>query len=620
MRKIVISLIALVLLLHIFAIGSSKPVEIISPAVTQTDAGFKGVPIKIIVDVKNGTGLIFVDTRPLTQVDMQGSARIAARTACDILGIDVNDYDFYFTVRSDAMIVGGPSAGATMTIGVIASLLNWQPNDEVIMTGTINPDGSIGPVGGILAKAEAAYLSNKSIFLVPEGQTVVTERVERRQTIGPIVQITVNPVKVNVKKYAKERWKIDVEEVGSIYDAIKYYFGKEIKIEQPSSEVSTRSDVMKDIAEKLLKKADENLKKAKNNLDKSNLGYNEYSQAKETIKKLEEDYKNANKLYEQEKYYSAASQALNVDIKADYLVLLLDPKTDLKTFLKETEEYIGEISEKINSTEINSLNDIEVRYQAISRLNEANENLKKAWKEYYSGNEKEALYFGVFAKKRALTAEEWISLSEVFEDSKLSMNRLADFTRDYVGYVQTIVAYSVTILGERGSGLTSNALDSFDSSRKYLSEGDYLSSLASGIEAKVNAEIALETYGIENKEQLEEKALFYKENLIKAIKKDKAIGIEPISAMNNLEYGDTLIEDDPVHSMIFYKYGIEHAKILEGLARIYSKTYKKDLITEQTSKIVISNYQTPKSGYVHIAVVSLFAFVLGFLAGFLVRK
>ncbi len=574
----------------------------------------------MVVEVKNGTGHIFVDTRPLTQVDMQGSARIAARTACDILGLDVNNYDFYFTVRSDSMIVGGPSAGSTMTVGVIASLLDWQPNDEVIMTGSINPDGSIGPVGGILAKAEAAYLSNKSIFLVPEGQTVVTERVETRQTIGPVVQVTVSPVKVNVKRYAKERWKIDVEEVGSIYDTVKYFFGKEIKTEEPPSETPIRSDAMKGIADKLLNEADKDLKTAKNNLDETNLGYNEYSQAKETLDKLEEDYESANKLYDEGKYYSAASQALNVDIKADYLALLLDPKTDLKAFLKDTEDFTVGVSKKINSTKIDSLNDIEIRYQAISRLNEANNNLKNAWKEYYSGNEKEALYLGVFSRKRALTAEEWINLSEIFGDDKLSEDKLADFTRDYIGYVQTIVAYSVTILGERGSGLTSNALNSFDSSKKYLSEGDYLSSLASGIEAKVNAEIALETFGIENTEQLEEKALFYKENLIKAIRKDKSIGIEPISAMNNLEYGDTLLEDDPVHSMIYYKYGIEHAKILEGLARIYSKTYNKELVTEETSKIVISDYGVQKIGYFHVALISLFAFVFGFLVGFIAKR
>ncbi len=38
------------------------------------------------------------------------------------------------------------------------------------MTGTVNPDGTIGPVGGIPHKIEGAAAAGKTLVLVPGGQ------------------------------------------------------------------------------------------------------------------------------------------------------------------------------------------------------------------------------------------------------------------------------------------------------------------------------------------------------------------------------------------------------------------------------------------------------------------
>ncbi len=45
------------------------------------------------------------------------------------------------------------------------------------MTGMINPDGSIGPIGGILQKIDAAYSVGATRFLLPKGQMTYTEMV-----------------------------------------------------------------------------------------------------------------------------------------------------------------------------------------------------------------------------------------------------------------------------------------------------------------------------------------------------------------------------------------------------------------------------------------------------------
>ena len=137
----------------------------------STGDGEEGVLLGAEVIVTNGTGHVFVDTNPYTQVDLQGSARLAAMVASDVLGIDEKVYDFYYIIDISSPIIGGPSAGGALTVATIAAINKWPLKPDVVMTGMINPDGSIGPVGGIPFKLEAAAAENATLFLIPEGQS-----------------------------------------------------------------------------------------------------------------------------------------------------------------------------------------------------------------------------------------------------------------------------------------------------------------------------------------------------------------------------------------------------------------------------------------------------------------
>jgi hypothetical protein len=63
--------------------------------------------------------------------------------------------------------IDGPSAGALLTVGVLSGLHGHQINPQATMTGTINPDGEVGPVGGIPYKIEGAARAGKKIVLIP---------------------------------------------------------------------------------------------------------------------------------------------------------------------------------------------------------------------------------------------------------------------------------------------------------------------------------------------------------------------------------------------------------------------------------------------------------------------
>ena len=66
-------------------------------------------------------------------------------------------------------IVGGPSAGLMFTLTVFNAL---SPTDltggrKIAGTGTINPDGTVGPIGGVAQKVIAAENAGASYFLSP---------------------------------------------------------------------------------------------------------------------------------------------------------------------------------------------------------------------------------------------------------------------------------------------------------------------------------------------------------------------------------------------------------------------------------------------------------------------
>lgn len=64
----------------------------------------------------------------------------------------------------------GPSAGAAMTVGFIAMFKGDRVQRGTALTGTIEPDGHIGWVGGIPDKIRAAKREGYHTVLVPRGQ------------------------------------------------------------------------------------------------------------------------------------------------------------------------------------------------------------------------------------------------------------------------------------------------------------------------------------------------------------------------------------------------------------------------------------------------------------------
>lgn len=206
-----------------FSADGSTKISMYLPAV---DADGKGVNTILTIEVTPGTGRTLTDIDNLLfWADTQHSIRIARRVAENITGKRMEDYDIVYTIEANATLIGGPSAGAALAIATIAALEGKKLNDNVMITGSINHDGSIGPVSAILEKAKAAKEAGVTLFLVPllQSRDVIYETSEHCENFGSteICTTETKPRKVDVA-YETD---IEIVEVASVQDAMEYFFG-----------------------------------------------------------------------------------------------------------------------------------------------------------------------------------------------------------------------------------------------------------------------------------------------------------------------------------------------------------------------------------------------------------
>lgn len=80
-------------------------------------------------------------------------------------------YSASFPINFGIKDIGGPSAGTMLTLGIIDKLSPQSVNGGRLVagTGTVDPDGNVGAIGGIAQKMAAARRHGSEIFLAPAG-------------------------------------------------------------------------------------------------------------------------------------------------------------------------------------------------------------------------------------------------------------------------------------------------------------------------------------------------------------------------------------------------------------------------------------------------------------------
>ncbi len=191
----------------------------------------RGALALITARLTPGYGRVFVSVEPKTMLDTQESAEIAAYVAQKLAGQPLGFRDMLFHIKANSQIVGGPSAGAAMTIAAYGALTGKQPRLDVVITGEIHPDGSIGPVGGLLEKLQACAEGGVKVFLIPKGERYYTYMEPYKEVYEPVpgFRIVRTGYRRKTVDLVEEGKKLGVKvvEVGQIEEALPYFFRTE---------------------------------------------------------------------------------------------------------------------------------------------------------------------------------------------------------------------------------------------------------------------------------------------------------------------------------------------------------------------------------------------------------
>ncbi|MDD5474314.1 MAG: hypothetical protein PHU34_09245 [Candidatus Methanoperedens sp.] len=166
-------------------------------AVDENDNGHV-IPLEVII--KEGKGNLFLNVaNVLFDETLQSSAQTAVHVARDVTRTSLVDKDILINIEAPAeaqgLVISGGSAGSAMTLAAMAAMQGKTLRKDVLITGTIREDHTIGRIGAARAKGLAAVKNGAVLFLVPETQ---------KSEMGEI--------------------GIEVREVSTIEDAARYAF------------------------------------------------------------------------------------------------------------------------------------------------------------------------------------------------------------------------------------------------------------------------------------------------------------------------------------------------------------------------------------------------------------
>ena len=221
--------------------GSSKaakkqtapPTTVAAPTPTRTLIVSPQITVGIRPTVDRSLNVVFSENKAGTSAEQWQAAGWSAVAAATLLaGVPFNNREIDFTVSGP---IDGSSAGALLTVAVIALMRGARLEPGITMTGAISPDGGVGPVSDVPAKLAAAEQAGVTRFVIPEGQSDTFDASGK-------------PVDVVALGSQKQ---VSVVEAGNIYDAYKLLTGKTLPRLPGSANTALSSDAYANLRAKV---------------------------------------------------------------------------------------------------------------------------------------------------------------------------------------------------------------------------------------------------------------------------------------------------------------------------------------------------------------------------------
>jgi uncharacterized protein len=557
------------------SIEAQSYMTITAPAVERTPDGLRGVLSYITVSTQPGSGHIYIDTWPLAEVDIQGSARLAVQVGCEVVQKDWHYYDFFITVRSDTPIIGGPSAGGAMTVAVIAALQGWDLDSGVVMSGTINPDETVGPVGGLFQKAEAAS-QVADIFLVPEGQTTVL--IEEQEVVqkGPFQFVTTTQREVDLIEEGR-KMGLEVKEIYDIRDAVFYLTGKRIEVPLIESE-PIKADFMKPYSREELEIREEEYKSAAERIASYNGSYRR--DLEEILDRAQKKIDDAHEMYDSGNYYTS----MNASFLAGFYITFADSLlyyfegASVEEIFPHLDEQLDQLSEEIKAECPLGMTSLQCIATAQQLISETRDYYRQAQEK---GSDFDYIEYASYAQRRVERSEFWINLSREYQKgSVISEKTLKNAASAMINTAELSLVYASSVLPE--SDLLQEAENRLEAAQREFSEEVYCASLFSAIESKIYGEVALITYA-SDESMIEQRLERARERASNAIEESRERGIEPVLAVSYYELAESSTNSTQI--LIRLRYAEETASIYKY---IESQPEGSVEITERESEITSS--------------------------------
>jgi uncharacterized protein len=532
MKKFILCLTLLFLLIlpSTLAVITQKEskINLLSVAITD-DETYVGKTAELSLYIREGRGSVFIESYPLSKIDTQLSAQLANKIACSLSKIDCNKYDFFYTLRVDSSIVGGPSAGGAFTLLTLSMLEDLPLKEKFAMTGMITSGGIITPVDGIPEKVEAAANAKYDFVLIPELSLNTEFFIDVKNNL------TNNLTLAYLSKY-----NITIYPINTIWEALELtsdYQKKEITEVQVPKFYTLK---MKEISQRMCNRTNDILKTIPENKKNTTLYFYANNFYNKSINSSSE-----------EKYYSTASYCYSGSLKLRELQLENVSQKILLQNYNNLFESLIEFDTKINNYSLKTFTDLETYMIVKERLIETRDALYDINKTNISHSKL------AYAIERFNSAVIWSSfLGEDGVDLVINEDNLRVACYSEVQYVDMVLNYLLLYLPPE---YVEDLTKSLDHSKEFMGKQDYKMCFYTASKAKSNANFILNSLTLSDDNKTRDLTRLKLERAKELISEQR--NSFPIMGYSYLEYSNSLIEDDLYASLLFSEFSLSFSDI-----------------------------------------------------------
>ncbi|UUZ84381.1 ATP-dependent protease LonB [Paenibacillus sp. P26] len=149
--------------LAVYGPNLGTPLEIEVTAIPVLQPGTGSFTITGVVDEEEMGG----GSRTLRRKSMARGSVENVLTVLRRLGMDPYQYDLHINFPG-GIPIDGPSAGVSMAVAITSAIKRIAVDNHLAMTGEIGIHGKVKPVGGVIAKVEAAFQAGATKVIIPK--------------------------------------------------------------------------------------------------------------------------------------------------------------------------------------------------------------------------------------------------------------------------------------------------------------------------------------------------------------------------------------------------------------------------------------------------------------------